>query len=212
MVYWLPNIEIQKRNWLDHKQRPQQLHTTPCPTNPALVHWIQNSKKALRNTQNEKSREDKRPGPRKYGSHTVKAAEIQALNTKMFYDLIMLKRLPYISVFVYLVSKYNIILKNIASLSKPILCTIMTLQKMIHWFITEYGDSSSKYGCHFWALSLDPPPQGLGKVNRPPPAIWSLVSTSWSTASDNRYKKKRLWGIYHGHLRWHRSTKRGHGS
>ena len=70
--------------------------------------------------------------PEQYGSHTVKAAEIQALNTKMFYDLIMLKRLPYISVFVYLVSKYNIILKNIASLSKPILCTIMTLQNMIH--------------------------------------------------------------------------------
>ena len=51
-----------------------------------------------------------------YGSHATKTADIQDLNTRLFYNLVLLKFTPETSVFMYLVSKYDLVLHIIASL------------------------------------------------------------------------------------------------
>lgn len=46
--------------------------------------------------------------PEQYGSRSFKAADIQALNTRLFYDLVRLKRIPATSTFVDLVSSVQL--------------------------------------------------------------------------------------------------------
>ena len=55
--------------------------------------------------------------PEQYGSTKVNAAEIQARNTRLFYDLTRLKQVPATSTFADLVSKYDLVVHSIASLS-----------------------------------------------------------------------------------------------
>ena len=74
----------------------------------------------------------------KYGLRKEKAADIYALNIRLFYDPTSLKRVPETITFADLVSNYNLLVHNIASLSlqqsnipkKPIRCTFTTLQNM----------------------------------------------------------------------------------
>ena len=78
--------------------------------------------------------------PEKYVSLKEKATEIQALNTRMFYDLIRKKRIPAMIIFTDMVSKYDLMVHIIASISfqrvdipkEPILCTFTMLQRMSH--------------------------------------------------------------------------------
>ena len=55
--------------------------------------------------------------PEQYGSLKSKAADIQALNTRLFYDLIGQKRIPATSILSYLVPNYDLVVHGIASLS-----------------------------------------------------------------------------------------------
>eukprot|EP00957_Ditylum_brightwellii_P008938 676527-Ditylum_brightwellii.AAC.1 len=108
-----------------------------------------------------------------YGSRKQKAADIQALNTRLYYDYALLERTPATSTFIDLVSNYDLVAHSIASLAlqrvntpkAPIQCTFTTLQDMVHIVRTAYGDSIESYGGDLWALPCSPPPQGLGQGN-----------------------------------------------
>ena len=123
--------------------------------------------------------------PEQYGSRKKKAADIQALNTRLFYDYVQLKRTPATSLFIDLVSNYDLVAHNIATLAlqrvgtpkAPICCMFSTLQDMVHTVRTAYGDSIDSYGGDLWILKLEPPPQGLGQGNGAAPATWALVSS-----------------------------------
>ena len=114
-----------------------------------------------------------------YGSRKHKAADVQALNTRLFYDHIRLKRKPATSTFIDLVSNYDLVVHSIASLAlqrvntpkAPIDCTFTTLQDMVHTVRTAYGDSIESYGGELWAIPCSPPPQGLGQGNGAAPCI-----------------------------------------
>ena len=92
--------------------------------------------------------------PEWYGTQKAKATDIQALNTRLFYDLIRQKRIPATSIFSDLVSNDDLVVHIIAYLSlkivniskELILCTFTTLQKMTHSVRTPSGDSKSTYG------------------------------------------------------------------
>ena len=51
--------------------------------------------------------------PKKYRSQKSKAADIQALNTRLFYDLIRKNRIPATSIFADLVSNYDLVVHSI---------------------------------------------------------------------------------------------------
>ena len=73
-----------------------------------------------------------------YRLRKEKAADIHALNIRLFYDLTRLKRVPATITFTDNVSNYNLLVHNIASLilqrsnipKYPIRCTFTTLQNM----------------------------------------------------------------------------------
>eukprot|EP00957_Ditylum_brightwellii_P099433 7574370-Ditylum_brightwellii.AAC.1 len=117
-----------------------------------------------------------------YGSRKKKAVDIQALNTRLFYDYVPLERTPATSTFIDLVSNYYLVVHSIASLAlqqvntpkAPIQCTFTTLQNMVHTVCTAYGDSIDSYGGDLWAIPCSPPPQGLGQGNGAAPTIWAL--------------------------------------
>eukprot|EP00957_Ditylum_brightwellii_P110103 8397186-Ditylum_brightwellii.AAC.1 len=52
----------------------------------------------------------------KYGSREKKEADIQALNTRLFYDYVLLERTPATSTFINLVSNYDLVVHSITSL------------------------------------------------------------------------------------------------
>eukprot|EP00957_Ditylum_brightwellii_P031644 2400093-Ditylum_brightwellii.AAC.1 len=76
--------------------------------------------------------------PEQFGSRRYKLADLQALNTRLFYDHVLLQKIPSTSVFIDLVSNYNLVVHNIASLAlqrvgapkAPICCTFTTIQDM----------------------------------------------------------------------------------
>lgn len=119
-----------------------------------------------------------------YGSRTAKAADIQALNTRLFYDLVRLKKIPATSEFTDLVSNYDLVVHSLASLSlqrvgvpkEPILYTFTTLQNMVSSVRTAFSDSIKTMGGDLWAVPLNPPPQGLGQGNGVAPAIWAVTT------------------------------------
>jgi hypothetical protein len=120
-----------------------------------------------------------------YGSRRSHSADVQALNTRLLYDLLRLNRLPATTPFADLVSNYDLVAHNIASLALqrtgmprgPIKAMLTTLQDMEHTCRTAFGDSIKSYGGEIWAIPLKPPPQGLGQGNGAAPTIWALVST-----------------------------------
>ena len=87
--------------------------------------------------------------PEQYGSRKEKSADIQAPNTRLFYDLIRQKRILVTSIFADLVSNYDLVVHSTASLylqrvdvpKDPILCPFTTLQNMYHAVRTDFGDS-----------------------------------------------------------------------
>ena len=78
--------------------------------------------------------------PEQYRIRESKAADTQALNTRLFYDYIRIQRIPSTRIFADLISNYDLVVHNIASLSlqiinppkEPIMCTLTTLQDMNH--------------------------------------------------------------------------------
>ena len=58
--------------------------------------------------------------PKQYGSQKSKASDIQALNTRLFYDLFRQKRTSVTSTFVDLVSNYDLVFHSIAYISLQI--------------------------------------------------------------------------------------------
>ena len=123
--------------------------------------------------------------PEQYGRRKEKAAYIQALNTRLFYDLIRQKRIPFTSTFVDIVSNYDLVVHSIASLSlqkvdvskEPILITFTTLQNITHSVRMAFGVFKPTYGGDTWAVPINTPPQGLGQVNGVTPEIWAFVRT-----------------------------------
>eukprot|EP00957_Ditylum_brightwellii_P040712 3082007-Ditylum_brightwellii.AAC.1 len=121
-----------------------------------------------------------------YGSRKRVSADVQALNTRLFYDCILLERTPATNIFIDLVSNYDLVVPSIALLAlqrvgmpkEPIQCTFTTLQDMVHTCRTAFGNSISSYGGNIWEIPCKPPPQGLGQGNGAAPCIWSLMSTS----------------------------------
>eukprot|EP00957_Ditylum_brightwellii_P079674 6058735-Ditylum_brightwellii.AAC.1 len=120
--------------------------------------------------------------PEQYGSKKKKAADIQALNTRLFYDYVQLKRTPVTSLFIDLVSNYDLVAHNITTLAlqrvgtlkAPICGMFSTLQDMVYTVKTTYGDSIESYGGCLWILKSETPPQGLGQENGAAPATWAL--------------------------------------
>eukprot|EP00957_Ditylum_brightwellii_P108617 8284469-Ditylum_brightwellii.AAC.1 len=125
-----------------------------------------------------------------FGSRKHKAADLQALNTRLFYDYVCLERTTSTSAFIDLVSNYDLVVHSIASMAlqrvgtpkEPILCTFTTLQDMVHTCRTAFGDSTDSHGGNVWAIPCSPPPQGLGQGNGAAPCKWALVSTPILTA------------------------------
>eukprot|EP00957_Ditylum_brightwellii_P183564 13982321-Ditylum_brightwellii.AAC.1 len=76
--------------------------------------------------------------PEQFGSRHNKSADLQALNTRLFYDYVLLQKIPSASVFIDLVSNCDLVAHNIASLAlqrvgvpkAPICYTFTTLQDM----------------------------------------------------------------------------------
>ena len=123
--------------------------------------------------------------PEQYGSRKHKAADVQALNTRLFFDYVRLRRCHAVAEFIDLKSNYDLVVHSIASLcmqrvgapKEPIICTLTTLQDMKHAVRTAAGDSDFRYGGELWVIPIRPPPQGLGQGNGAAPAIWAVVST-----------------------------------
>ncbi len=123
--------------------------------------------------------------PEQYGSRKRLAADTQALNTRLFYDLVNLERSPAVACFADLVSNYDLVAHNIASIclqrvntpKAPTFCTFTVLQDMVHSCRTAFGDSTKTYGGDIWAIPLKPPPQGLGQGSGNAAQTWALVST-----------------------------------
>ena len=119
------------------------------------------------------------------GSGRKHAADVQALNTKLYYDLIRMERTPATSTFIDLVSNYDLMFHSIAYLSlqrvgvpkSPIHFTLTTLQDMVHTCRTVFRDSTDSHGGKIWTIPHSPPPQGLGQGNGSDPCIWEVVST-----------------------------------
>eukprot|EP00957_Ditylum_brightwellii_P047340 3596844-Ditylum_brightwellii.AAC.1 len=73
-----------------------------------------------------------------FGSQRNKSAGLHALNAHLFYDHVLLQKIPSTSVFIDLVSNYDLVVHNIASLAlqrvgvpkAPICCTFTTIQDM----------------------------------------------------------------------------------
>eukprot|EP00957_Ditylum_brightwellii_P029445 2225480-Ditylum_brightwellii.AAC.1 len=55
--------------------------------------------------------------PEQFGSRRQKSANLQALNTRLYYDHILLKRVPATSVFIDLAFSYDLVVPNIAALA-----------------------------------------------------------------------------------------------
>eukprot|EP00957_Ditylum_brightwellii_P028946 2186617-Ditylum_brightwellii.AAC.1 len=118
-----------------------------------------------------------------YGSRKNQAADLQALNTRLFFDYAKLECKPATSTFVDLVSYYNLVVHSITVLAlqhvdmpkEPINCTFTTLQDMVHTCQTFFGDSTKSYGGDIWAIPCKPPPQDLGQGNSAALCIWALV-------------------------------------
>eukprot|EP00957_Ditylum_brightwellii_P027704 2094025-Ditylum_brightwellii.AAC.1 len=95
-----------------------------------------------------------------YRSRKWLSTDVQVLNTRLFYDYILLKRTPAISTFIDLVSNYNFVIHSIASMAlqrmsmpkEPTQCTLTTLQDMVHNFRTVFDDSIDSYGGDIWAM------------------------------------------------------------
>ena len=91
---------------------------------------------------------------KKYGNRKSKTADIQALNTRIYYDIIRQDRTPAPIIFVDLVSNYDLLVHIIASLylqrvnapKETILCNFTNLQKMTHLVRTSFGESLLTYG------------------------------------------------------------------
>ena len=99
-------------------------------------------------------------------SHDSKSADIQALNTRIFYDIVLLKRKPETSISANLVSNYDLVLHRIASLAlqrfdigkRPNLCTLTSLQEMLYYVRTVFGYYPTIYGGNIWVIPMNPPP------------------------------------------------------
>eukprot|EP00957_Ditylum_brightwellii_P179638 13684293-Ditylum_brightwellii.AAC.1 len=111
--------------------------------------------------------------PEQFGSRCYKSVDLQALNTRLFYYHVLLQKIPSTSVFIDLVTNYDFVVHNIASLAlqrvgvpkAPIYCTFTTIQDMVHSVRAAYGDSLETYGGDLWVVKMNPPPQGLGQGN-----------------------------------------------
>ena len=85
--------------------------------------------------------------PEQYGIRKAKAVDIQALNTRLFYDITILKRIPATSTFTDLVSIYDFVVHMITSIrmqranmpTEMIMCTFTTLQNMEHPARKSFG-------------------------------------------------------------------------
>eukprot|EP00957_Ditylum_brightwellii_P054264 4110314-Ditylum_brightwellii.AAC.1 len=130
----------------------------------------------------EKAEENGGIAPEQYNNRKRLSAYLQALNTRLFYNYILLEITPATSTFIDLVLNYDLVVHIIASLAlqrvgmpkEPIQCTFTTLQEMVCTCRTVFGNSTSSYRGNIWVIPCKPPPQGLGQGNGAAPCIWTL--------------------------------------
>lgn len=147
-----------------HRLRPIMLFDIECNIHNKRLGWF-----AM-----QRAEECEGVAPEQYGSRKHKAADIQALNTRLFYDLVRLHQTAATSKFIDLVSNYDLVVHSIASLAlqrvgtprEPIFCTFTMLQDMVHHVRTAFGDSLDKYGGDLWAIPFNPPLPGPGPGQR----------------------------------------------
>ena len=109
--------------------------------------------------------------PEQYVSRKWKAADTHPPNTRLFYNILRLKRVLATITFADLVSNKDLVVNSIVSLSLQranipkwhILCTLMTLKNMDHSVRTDFGDSALNYGGGKWATPIPPPLKALSK-------------------------------------------------
>ena len=107
------------------------------------------------------------------------AADIQALNKNLYYNLIGIERTPATRTFICLVYKYNLVVHIITSLAlqqvgdpkAPIHCTLTTSKDMVHSCKTVFGDSTDSYGGKIWEMPHSPPLYGNGQGKWAAPCI-----------------------------------------
>ena len=108
-----------------------------------------------------------------YGSRKKHATDIQAMNTKLYYDLIIMEHTPTTSNLIDIVSNYDLVVHIIASLAlqrvgvprSPITFTLSTLQDMVHTCRKVFWDSTDSHGGEIWSVPHYTTPQGIGKDN-----------------------------------------------
>eukprot|EP00957_Ditylum_brightwellii_P069333 5263614-Ditylum_brightwellii.AAC.1 len=89
-----------------------------------------------------------------YSSRELILADLQALTTRLLYNCVLLKGTPATSLFIDLVSNYDLVVHNAVSIAlqkvampkSPILYAFKMLQYMIHTVRIAHGDSIEKYG------------------------------------------------------------------
>eukprot|EP00978_Attheya_sp_CCMP212_P020992 scaffold60805_cov32-Attheya_sp.AAC.1 len=89
-----------------------------------------------------------------YGSHKHHAANEQALNKRLTFDLICLLKCPSVNSAMDLRSNYDLVLHAAASISmqrqgmpeQPIIFMFTTLQDMTHRIKTAFGESDLTWG------------------------------------------------------------------
>ncbi len=119
--------------------------------------------------------------PEQYGSRKGKAAGIQCLNKRLFYDYIRGRRIPAALCSNDAKSCYDRIVLIIAALclcrlGAPIKATasmITTLAQLRHHVRSAFGSSTQSQGQQEWTE----PVAGIGQGNGAGPQIWAAVST-----------------------------------
>ena len=96
--------------------------------------------------------------PEQYGSRKSKANDVQALNTCLFYNLFIQKKVTSTSVFTDIIYNYELVVHSIAYLDlqrvklpkETTHCKFITLQNMVHSVRMTFRDSANTYGGDIW--------------------------------------------------------------
>ena len=149
------------------------------------IDWNLNNKELGRQLKRSAVARDKGIALEQYGSQSGKSAAEQALNHRLSFDLLHQERRAATDVAVDLVSCYDNVTSNTATLAcrsrgapaAPLQCMFTTLQNMVYNVRTAYGDSDQTVGGPLYAIPFAHPPQTLGQGNGAAPDIWAVVST-----------------------------------
>ena len=118
-----------------------------------------------------------------YGSRKGLSANDHSLNKRLTFDILRQKKKPGAHTATDALSCYDRIVHAVAGLAMrqqgmpegPIVCMFSTIQKLLHYVRTIYGDSELFFDSNSELYLV--PIQGVGQGNGAGPQIWAVVST-----------------------------------